>query len=210
MGNKNAVLMLLSAATETEISVAVIHSSFVRNGRLTSSVLAIAVARIVVECTHVLSILCGLTLSPIDRNLGITVAVSSLGTDLSAGLPVIGISYHNIVSTTTTTPWGGASSAGSSGRHVEGLPRQVVRWVFVITRQEEILGKTTIAVEHGETRRFSSFGQLCFQTSDLTKRERRERKGKLISGYDSFLELTSSLLLQWRKNTKITNPGAPF
>ena len=172
---KSAVLMLLSAATKTEITV--LHYSFVRNGRLTSSVPTM-VATIVVKWAYDLSILCGLALSSIDRNLGITVAVSGLGTDLSAGLLVTGISYHNLITTTTSTPWGGASSAGSSSRHVEGLPRQVVHWVFVITCQEKVLGKTTIAVEHGETRRFSSFGQLCFQTSDLTKRERRERKGK--------------------------------
>ena len=159
---KTAVLMLLSAATKTEISVAVVHYGCVRNGRFISSVAGMVTA-IVVKRAHVLSILCGLTLSSIDRNLCVTVAVVNCAkADLSAGLPAVVIPHPHWVSPWPTSPWGGASSAGSSGRHVEGLPRQVVRCVFVITRQEKVLGKTTIAAEHGETRRFSSFGQLCF------------------------------------------------
>ena len=166
--------MLLSAATETEISVAVVHYSFVRNRHFISSHV-VSMTAIVVKRAHVLSILCGLALSSIDRNLCVTVAVVTwTQTDLSAGLLAISIFHPHWVTPWPTSPWRGASSAGSSGRHVEGLPRQVVRCVFVITRQEKVLGKTTIAVEHGETRRFSSFGQLCFQTSDLTKGESKK------------------------------------
>ena len=169
------VLALLSAATETEVSVAVVHDSFVRNGRLISSVTPSSTTSVVVKCAHVLSILCGLSFCPVDRNLCVTVAVvTCVKTDLSAVFFARDIPHPLWVMPWPTSPWRGASSAGSSGRHVEGLPRQVVRCVFVITRQEKVLGKTTIAVEHGETRRFSSFGQLCFQTSDLTKGESKK------------------------------------
>ena len=160
------LLWLLSAAAETEVRVAVIHDSVVGNRNFTPPVSSM-VTFVVVKCAYDLSILCSLALFPVDGNFCVTVAVRSLGADLSAGLPASGIPCHHLVVTATSSSWGRASSTGRSRCHVERLPRQVIRWVSVVTRRKEVLRQTTFAVEHGETRRFSNFGQQSFQTGDL-------------------------------------------
>ena len=71
--------MLLSTATETVVTN-VVYDRIVRAGHLTSAV-ATPVTAVVVKFAHDHSILCGLSFPPKDRNLCITVAVSSLGTN---------------------------------------------------------------------------------------------------------------------------------
>ena len=172
--------MLLSAATETEIRITVIHNGFVRTGHLTSTVSSMLTV-VVVKSAHDLSILCSLSLISIDRDLSVTVAEDCLATDLSTGLLVSCIPCHHHVCTTTPSPRRGASPAGSSRGHMEGLARQVVGGVLVITCHEEVLGKTAIAVEHGKARRVSSFGELRFQTSDLEKEVRKQNNLKNVN-----------------------------
>ena len=153
--------MLLSTATEAEIRVTVVHDSFVRTGHLTSSI-GCMVTRVVVKRANDHSVLCSLAFLAVDWNLCVTVAVSSLGTNLSTSLPVIGVSCHHLVLTATRSSWRCATSAGSSSRHVERLPRQVVRRVLIITCYEKVVGQATIAVKHGEARRFACLSQFCF------------------------------------------------
>ena len=124
--------MLLSTATEAEITATVVHDSFVRTRHLTAFVVCM-VTRVVVKRANDHSILCGLAFLAVDWNLCVTVAVSSLGTNLSTILLVSSVSGHHLVWTATSSPWRCATSAGSSSRHVERLPRQVVRRVFIIT-----------------------------------------------------------------------------
>ena len=153
--------MLLSTATEAEIRVTVVHDSFVRTGHLTSSI-GCMVTMVVVKRANDHSVLCGLAFLAVDWNLCVTVAVNSLGTNLSTILPLSGVSGHNHVCAATSSSWGCATSAGSSSRHVERLPRQVVRRVLIITCYEKVVGQATIAVKHGEARRFACLSQFCF------------------------------------------------
>ena len=154
--------MLLSTATEAEISVTVVHDSFVRTGHLSRPPAWRLVTTVVVKRAHDHSILCGFALLPVNRKLCVTIAVNSLGTDLSTRLPVRGVSGHHLVVTATSSSWSSASSAGSSSRHVERLPRQVVGRVFIITCVKKVVGQATIAVKHGEARRFTCLSQFCF------------------------------------------------
>ena len=155
--------MLLSTATEAEIRVTVAHDSFVRTGHLSRPPAWSLVTMVVVKRAHDHSILCGLAFLAVDWNLCVTVAVSSLGTNLSTSLPLSSVPGHHLVVTATSPSWGCAPSAGSSSRHVERLPRQVVGRVFIITCYQKVVGQATIAVEHGETRRFTCLSQYCFQ-----------------------------------------------
>ena len=154
--------MLLSTATEAEIRVTVVHDSFVRTGHLTSSI-GCMVTMVVVKRANDHSVLCGLAFLAVDWNLCVTVAVNSLGTNLSTSLPLSGVSGHHAICPGTRSSWSSATSAGSSSRHVERLPRQVVGRVFIITCFKKVVGQATIAVEHGETRRFTCLSQYCFQ-----------------------------------------------
>ena len=168
--------MLLSAATETQIFAArPIHNVFFLFTHFTSTMGTIA-ALVVVKTADFFPILSGLAVSSIDRDLCVTVTINSLGTNLRAGLLVSNISHsHRVVTATSPSRWG-ASSAGSSSRHVERLPCQVIRGVLVITCPQEFLRQTAITVEHGETRRLTSLCQLCFQIGDLEKKRKKERK----------------------------------
>ena len=166
--------MLLSTATEAEIRFTVVHDSFVRTGHLISPRNIISATTVVVKLAHDHSIFCGFALLAVNRKLCVTVAVSSLGTNLSTILLVSFVSGHHLVLTATSSPWRCAPSAGSSSRHVERLPRQVVGRVFIITCFKKVVGQATIAVEHGETRRFTCLSQCCFQIRYL--REISERK----------------------------------
>ena len=152
--------MLLSTATEAEIRITVVHDSFVRTRHLTASV-ACMVTMVVVKRANEHSVLCGLAFLAVDWNLCVTVAVSSLGTNLSTSLPLSGVSGHHLVCAATRPSWRCATSAGSSSRHVERLPRQVVRRVLIITCNEKVVGQATIAVKHGEARRFACLSQFC-------------------------------------------------
>ena len=154
--------MLLSTATEAEISVTVVHDSFVRTGHLSRPPAWRLVTTVVVKRAHDHSILCGFALLPVNRKLCVTIAVNSLGTDLSTRLPVRGVSGHHLVVTATSSSWSSASSAGSSSRHVERLPRQVVGRVFIITCYKKVVGQAAIAVKHSEARRFACLSQFCF------------------------------------------------
>ena len=89
--------MLLSTATKAEIRVTVVHDSFIRTGHLTSSVGSM-VTGVIVKRAHDHSVLCGLAFPSIYRNLCVTVAVSSRGTNLSTSLLVSGVSCHHHVS----------------------------------------------------------------------------------------------------------------
>ena len=168
--------MLLSTATEAKITAVVVHDSFVRTRHFISSVGSMVTA-VVVKCAHDHSILCGLAFLAVDWNLCVTVAVSSLGTDLSTSLLVNGVSCHHLVLTATSSSWSSATSAGSSSRHVERLPRQVVGRVLIKTCVKKVVGQVAIAVERGEARRFTCFCQFCFQISDL-KRIPRTKNGR--------------------------------
>ena len=153
--------MLLWTATKAVIRVTVVHDSFVRTRHLTSSVDCMVTGVIVIRA-HDHSVLCGLAFLSIYGNLCVTVAVSTLGTNLSTSLLVSGVSCHHLVVTATSSSWSSATSAGSSSRHVERLPRQVVRRVPIITCCEKVVGQAAIAVKRGEARRFVCFCQLCF------------------------------------------------
>ena len=87
---------LSSTATEAKIRITVFHDSFVRTGRLTSP-LVCSFTAVVVKCAHDHSVLCGLAFLSIYRNLCVTVAESSLGTNLSTILLVSGVSRHHFV-----------------------------------------------------------------------------------------------------------------
>ena len=141
--------------TKTKI-VTVAYDSFVSARHFTSSVGSM-VTGIIVKSAHDHSVLCGLAFLSIYRNLCVTLAVSSLGTNLSTSLLVSGVSCHHLVATATRSSWSCATSAGSSSRHVERLPCQVVRRVFIITCFKKVVGQTAIAVELGEARRFARF-----------------------------------------------------
>lgn len=93
---------LLSTATEAVIP-GLAHDAFVRDGRLTSSVLCI-ITGVVVKRAHHLAILSGLSLSSVNRHLRIAIIVLGLGAKLLAGLLLNGISHQNHVSTATTSP----------------------------------------------------------------------------------------------------------
>ena len=153
--------MLLSTATKAEIRVTVVHDSFVRTGHLTSSVGSM-VTGVIVKRADDHSVLCCLAFLSIYRNLCVTVAENSLGTNLSTRLPLSSVSCHHLVFTATSSSWSSATSTGSSSRHVERLPRQVVRRVLIITCVKKVVGQAAIAVERGEARRFARFFQLCF------------------------------------------------
>lgn len=87
-------MLRLSAATETEVIATVIQDTFVRNGRLISSVTPRSLTAVVVKPAHVLSIVCGLSFFPVDRDLCVTVAeVTCVKTDLGAGFLVRNISH---------------------------------------------------------------------------------------------------------------------
>ena len=95
--------MLLSTATEAEIRVTVVHDSFVRTGHLSRPPACDVVTTVVVKRAHDHSILRGFALLPVNRKLCVTIAVNSLGTDLSTSLPVRGVSGHHLVVTATTS-----------------------------------------------------------------------------------------------------------
>ena len=121
--------MLLSTAAEAKIRITVVHDSFVRAGHLTASVDCM-VTGVIVKRAHNHSVVCGLAFLSIYRNLCVTVVENSLGTNLSTSLPVSGVSGHHLIFPGTRSSWSSATSAGSSSRHVERLPRQVVRRVL--------------------------------------------------------------------------------
>lgn len=160
---------LLSTATEAVIP-GLAHDAFVRDGRLTSSVLCI-ITGVVVKRAHHLAILSGLSLSSVNWHLRIAIVVLGLGAKLLAGLLLNGISHQNHVSTATTSPWRGASSASSSGRHVKRLPGQVVCRVFIVPTREDVLRQISVLVEHGKTIGLSGFGQLSFYFGKLKGRQ---------------------------------------
>ena len=95
--------ILLSTATEAEIRITVVHDSFVRTRHLTASV-GCTVTMVVVKRANDHSVLCGLAFLSIYRNLCVTVAVSSLGTNLSTSLLVSSVSGHHLVCTATSSP----------------------------------------------------------------------------------------------------------
>ena len=96
--------MLLSTATEAEIRFTVVHDSFVRTGHLISPRNIITATTVVVKLAHDHSILCGFALLAVNRKLCVTVAVSSLGTNLSTSLLVSSVSGHHLVWTATSSP----------------------------------------------------------------------------------------------------------
>ena len=180
------VWMLLSTATKTEI-ITVAYDSFVSARHLISSVFSM-VTWIIVKSAHDHSVLCGLAFLSIYRNLCVTDAEISLGTNLTTILLVSGVSDHHFVIPVTRSSWSSATSAGSSSRHVERLPRQVVGRVFIITCVKKVVGQAAIAIQLGEARRFACFCQFCFQISDLKRISRtknrtkwKERVGLLLS-----------------------------
>ena len=86
------------------------YDSFVRatSRPFTSSVCSM-VTGIMVKSGHDHFVLCGLAFLSISRNLFVTVAVSSLGSNLSTSLLVSGVSGHHLVITATRSSWSSAS-----------------------------------------------------------------------------------------------------
>ena len=89
--------MLLSTATEAEIRITVVHDSFVRTGHLTASVDCMVTVVIVKRAPNH-SVHCGLAFFPMYRNLCVTVAEDSMGTNPSTSLPVSSVSGHHPIS----------------------------------------------------------------------------------------------------------------
>ena len=119
--------ILLSTATKTKI-VTVAYDSFVRARHLTSSVGSM-VTGIIVKSAHDHSVVCGLAFISIYRNLCVTVAVSSLGTNLSTSLLVSGVSCHHLVVTATNSFWSSATSAGTQSIYHKPASRRLWgRW----------------------------------------------------------------------------------
>ena len=94
--------MLLSTATETVVTTGSQSDRIVRTGHLTSSVGSM-VAGVIVKLSHDHSVLCGLAFTSKYRNFCVTVAVSSLGANLSTTLLVSGVSRHHLVPTATSS-----------------------------------------------------------------------------------------------------------
>ena len=136
----------LSAAAEAKIGVVVIHDGFVRTGCLAPPSMCL-LTFVVVKVAYDLPILCSLILFSIHGNLCVAVTERSCSTELSAGLLVSGISHHYHVSPESTSSCGGASSAGSSSRHVEGLPGQVVCRILVVSCIKEDMRQAAIVIE---------------------------------------------------------------
>ena len=90
--------MLLSAATVTVVTTG--SDRIVRTGHFTSSI-GCLVTGVIVKRAHDHSVLCGLAFISIYSNFCVTVAVSSLGTNLSTSLLVSGVSCHHRVSAAT-------------------------------------------------------------------------------------------------------------
>ena len=95
--------MLLSTATEAEIRITVVHDSFVRTGHLTASVDCM-VTVVIVKRAHDHSVHCGLAFFPMYRNLCVTVAEDSMGTNPSTSLPVSSVSGHHPIFPGTRSP----------------------------------------------------------------------------------------------------------
>ena len=92
------LLPWISTATEAEIRILiVVHDTFVRTGRLTSPAEGSLVTVVVVKCAHDHSVLCSLAFLSIYRNLCVTVAEISLGTNPSTILLVSGVFGHHFV-----------------------------------------------------------------------------------------------------------------
>ena len=157
----SSALLLLSAATEAEINSWGTHDGIIRVGRLTSSVAPIGTI-VVVKVAHSFSIPFGLSFFSVNRNLSVALGSITQGTNLCACSSGSGIPHQYGISTASSSPWGSASSAGSSSRHVEGLPCKVVGWVFVITSYQKVLRNMAIAVKHGETTGLTSCSKFGF------------------------------------------------
>ena len=86
------------------------YDSFVRatSRHFTFSVCSMVTGTIV-KSAQDLSVLCGLAFLSIYRNLCVTVAVSSLGTNLSTSLLVSGVSGHHVVISATRSFWSTAT-----------------------------------------------------------------------------------------------------
>ena len=88
--------MLLSTATEAEVRITVVHDSFVRTGHLNASVDCMVTVVIVKTRPKSFRSL-WLCFFPIYRNLCVTVAENSMGTNLSTSLSVSGVSGHHLI-----------------------------------------------------------------------------------------------------------------
>ena len=143
-------------------------------------------ALIVVKRADLFSVFSGFSCFSMNGNFCVTVGIPRLGTNLSAGLLLSSVTHKDSIFTAATPPWTGASSAGSSGRHVKRLPAQVVQWVFVVTRHKEALGQAAIAVEDSETRRFPCFVEYSFQFGNLKRQLNISTLGWLINLFFLF------------------------
>ena len=123
-----------------------------------------------------------------NGNFCVTVAIRRLGTNLSAVLLISCVTHKDCVATAASPPWSGASSAGSSGRHVKRLPTQVVQRVLVVTCHKETLGQVAIAVEQSESRRFPRFVEYSFQLCNL----KRQQKSNISSALGWMFNFSAS------------------
>ena len=178
------VTSLLSATAKAVIGIGAWEPSDVtdRAWHFTPSVGGLT-ALIVVKRADLFSVFSGFSCFSMDCNLCVTIFELSLGTNLRASLFVSSVTHKDGVVAAATPPWTGASSAGSSGRHVKRLPAQVVQWVLVVTRHEEALGQAAIAVEHSETRRFPCFVEYSFQFGNLKRQLNISTLGWLINPF---------------------------
>ena len=150
--------ILLSTATKTEIITVIRVSSSELQVDTTSSVCSMVTGIIVKSAHDHDSVLYGLAFLSIYRNLCVTVAVSSLGTNLSTSLLVSGVSRHHLVVTATSSSWSSVTSVGSSSRHVERRTQS--------RRQRNLLregcGAGAHCCQEKRSQKVACFCQFCF------------------------------------------------
>ena len=149
------------------------YDSFVRatSRHFTSSVCSM-VTGIIVKSAHDLSVLCGLAFLFIYRNLCVTVAVSSLGSNLSTSLLVSGVSGHHLVISATRSFWSSAI-LDFQKNHFVGFNMTwdeaslVARLCYLCRQQQPPCGETatpsrTQSIYHKPaSRRFVASGHCC-------------------------------------------------
>ena len=156
---------LLSAATKAKVNGRA-HHTFVSTWSLTAPILR-AVTSVVIERPHHFSILSGLALSSVDRNLSVAVRIRALGTNLSTGFQIGGVPYHHHVTAATASSWRGAAPAGCCCCHMKRLPRQVECRVLIKASRKQVLRQTAILVELCKSIWLASIGQLSFKFGNL-------------------------------------------
>lgn len=116
--------MLSSAATKTKISIGDNHDAFIRVCHFISSI-GVSIAVVVIIVAHYLSILFGLALFSINRNLRVAVWKGAFGANLCTVSSWSSIPRQYGVCTATRSSCGSAPSAGSSSGETAILSRRL-------------------------------------------------------------------------------------